>query len=174
MEPDDDEKNPNLATTLTSVAIDAAKLVTDVPLEYTDILPGLQTGLIDAVPTAPFYALAGQFYIPAAYMLEMNYSPLVGGLVINRKTWDALTEAERAALTAAARQSGQKLTTAARAESEAALETLRQRGITITRLLPPAQAAFITAVQPMTARWSAVIGEDLVKAAETASRAAVP
>ena len=93
---------------------------------------------------------------------------------VNRKTWDALTEAERAALTAAARQSGQKLTTAARAESEAALETLRQRGITITRLLPPAQAAFITAVQPMTARWSAIIGEDLVKAAETASRAAVP
>ncbi|MEP6657941.1 MAG: TRAP transporter substrate-binding protein DctP [Betaproteobacteria bacterium] len=93
---------------------------------------------------------------------------------VNRQTWDALTEAERVTLAGAARQSAQKLTAAARAESEAALETLRQRGITITRLLPPAQAAFIAAVQPVTARWSAVIGEDLVKAAQAASRAAVP
>src|SRR6185369_12002330 len=64
-----------------------------VPLEYTDTLTGLQTGLIDAVPTAPFYALAGQFYLPAPYMLEINYAPLVGGLVVTRKAWDALPAA---------------------------------------------------------------------------------
>ena len=46
------------------------------PLEYTDTLTGLQTGLIEAVPTTPFYALAGQFYLPASYMLELNYAPL--------------------------------------------------------------------------------------------------
>src|SRR5580704_10600839 len=39
MKPDEDEgKNPNLATTLASVAIDAAKLVTGVPLDYPDPL----------------------------------------------------------------------------------------------------------------------------------------
>ena len=37
MEPED-EKNPNLATTLASVAIDTAKLITGVPLDYPDPL----------------------------------------------------------------------------------------------------------------------------------------
>ena len=35
-----------------------------IPLETADILPGLKTGLIDAVPAPPFFALAGQFYGP--------------------------------------------------------------------------------------------------------------
>ena len=35
---EDDGKNPNLATTLASVAIDAAKLITGVPLDYPDPL----------------------------------------------------------------------------------------------------------------------------------------
>jgi hypothetical protein len=40
MEPDDknEGKNPNLVTTLASVAIDAAKLITGVPLDYPDPL----------------------------------------------------------------------------------------------------------------------------------------
>jgi hypothetical protein len=38
MEPDEDGKNPNLATTLASVAIDTAKLITGVPLDYPDPL----------------------------------------------------------------------------------------------------------------------------------------
>src|SRR5476649_1329117 len=39
MKPDKDEgRNPNLATTLVSVAVDAAKLITGVPLDYPDPL----------------------------------------------------------------------------------------------------------------------------------------
>src|ERR1700710_1011139 len=40
MEPEkkDEGKNPNLATTLASIAIDAAKLITGVPLDYPDPL----------------------------------------------------------------------------------------------------------------------------------------
>ncbi len=60
-----------------------------VPLETNDILPSLQTGLINAVPSTPFYALAGQFYGPAPHMLELNWAPLVGGAVITKKTWDS-------------------------------------------------------------------------------------
>ena len=39
MGPDDDEgKNPNIATTLASIVMDAAKLITGVPLDYPDPL----------------------------------------------------------------------------------------------------------------------------------------
>jgi hypothetical protein len=39
MKPDEDKrKNPNLATTLASITMDAAKLITGVPLDYPDPL----------------------------------------------------------------------------------------------------------------------------------------
>ena len=48
-----------------------------IPLETSDILPGLQKGLIGAVSTAPFYALATQVYGPAPHMVEMNWEALI-------------------------------------------------------------------------------------------------
>src|SRR2546421_3476157 len=41
-----------------------------VVLEISDILPWLQTGMINMVPSTPFYALIGQFYNHAPYMLD--------------------------------------------------------------------------------------------------------
>ena len=49
-----------------------------VALETADILPGLQTGMIDVVPLPPIYALSYQFYAPLPHMLNLNWSPFVG------------------------------------------------------------------------------------------------
>jgi len=49
-----------------------------VVLEISDILPGLQTGMINMVPSTPFWALTLQFYNHASYMLEMDWAPMVG------------------------------------------------------------------------------------------------
>jgi TRAP-type C4-dicarboxylate transport system substrate-binding protein len=46
-----------------------------VPLEPTDVLTGLQTGLIDAVPMVPFFALAAQIYSPTPNMLDLKWVP---------------------------------------------------------------------------------------------------
>ena len=111
LHPDDLRKQKVFALTSDSGQSDLMKAAgfQPVPLEYTDTLTGLQTGLIDAVPTAPFYALAGQFYLPAPYMLEINYAPLVGGLVVTRKAWDALPAAARDAMRQAAEEAGKKI-----------------------------------------------------------------
>jgi TRAP-type C4-dicarboxylate transport system substrate-binding protein len=111
-----------------------------VPLEYTDTLTGLQTGLIDAVPTAPFYALAGQFYLPAPYMLELNYVPLVGGLVVTRKAWDALPSATHDAMRRAAEEAGKKISVQARQEMQESVTAMQKRGMKVTQLTPAAQA----------------------------------
>jgi len=111
-----------------------------VPLEYTDTLTGLQTGLIDAVPTAPFYALAGQFHVPAPYMLELNYVPLVGGLVITRKAWDAIPAAARDTVRKAADEAGKKISTQSHQEMQEAVAAMQKRGLKTTQLTPAAEA----------------------------------
>jgi TRAP-type C4-dicarboxylate transport system substrate-binding protein len=115
-----------------------------VALEYTDILTGLQTGLIDAVPTAPFYALAGQFYLPAPYMLNIKYAPLVGALVVTHKAWDALPAATQDALRRPAGDVGTKITVQAHKEMLEAVAAMQKRGLKVTELTPAAEAEWRT------------------------------
>jgi TRAP-type transport system periplasmic protein len=111
-----------------------------VPLEYTDTLTGLQTGLIEAVPTTPFYALAGQFYCSAPYMLEMNYAPLVGALVVTRKAWEAVPAAARDTIRRSAEEAGKKISQQSHQEMKESIYAMQKRGMKVTQLTPAAQA----------------------------------
>jgi len=120
-----------------------------VPLEYTDILTGLQTGLIDSVPTAPFYALAGQFSLPAPYMLDMNYAPLVGALVLTRKSWDALPAGTQAVLRGAAEEAGGKISTLSHQEMRESIAAMQKRGMKVNKMTPQAEAEWHTLFESM-------------------------
>ena len=111
-----------------------------VPLEYTDVLTGLQTGLIEAVPTVPFYALAGQFNLQAPYMLDMDYVPLIGGLVLTRKSWDALPAATQTLMRGAAEDAGAKITAQSHQEMQESVAAMQKRGLTVTKMTPQAEA----------------------------------
>ncbi len=111
-----------------------------VPLEYTDTLTSLQTGLLEAVPTTPFYALAGQFYGPAPHMLELNWAPLVGGTVITKKAWDAIPAATQQELLKAAVEAGDQIRTKSRAESGESVDAMKKRGLTVHAVTPEVEA----------------------------------
>lgn len=123
-----------------SVEVMKAIGIRPVPLEQTDILTGLQTGLIDVVPSVPFYALAGQFSGPAPYMLAVNWVPLVGATVITKKTWDTIPETTKASLLKAAAEAGQAINKRSRAESLESIEAMQKRGLKVQQLDPETQA----------------------------------
>jgi TRAP-type C4-dicarboxylate transport system substrate-binding protein len=103
-----------------------------IPLEQTDALTGLQTGLIDCIPSVPIYALAGQFYNPAPYMLDLNWVPVVGATLISKKAWDAVPAASRAAMLKAAEEAGAQIRQRSRVESDEAIEAMKKRGLKVT------------------------------------------
>jgi TRAP-type C4-dicarboxylate transport system substrate-binding protein len=111
-----------------------------VVLEVSDILPGLQTGMIDAVPSTPFWALTLQLYPHAPHMLELNWAPLVGAVVITRKAWDAMSPDGQQALREAGADAGQQLIGLARREDAASIEAMRKRGLKVQRLTPEIEA----------------------------------
>ena len=111
-----------------------------VPLEYTDTLTGLQTGLIEIVPTIPFYALAGQLYLAAPYMLEINYAPLTGALVMTRKAWDALPPVTREAMRRAAEEAGKKIRRQSRKEMDESVTAMKKRGLKVNQMTPKVEA----------------------------------
>ena len=68
-------------------------------MAMTDVLTGLTTGMIDALPTTPIAAVSFQWFKQTPYMLDVGISPIVGATVLNKKTWDALSAADRAKMT---------------------------------------------------------------------------
>jgi len=111
-----------------------------VVLEISDILPGLQTGMINMVPSTPFYALVGQFYGHAPYMLDMNWVPIVGAVVMTRKAWDAMSPSAQQALRQAADAGGAELRAISRRENEEAVAAMKKRGLKVEPLTPEIEA----------------------------------
>ncbi|PWT72313.1 MAG: C4-dicarboxylate ABC transporter substrate-binding protein [Proteobacteria bacterium] len=111
-----------------------------VPLETADILPGLQTGLITAVPCAAYYALAGQVDAAAKHMLDLKWVPVVGAAVITKKAWDQLSAAGRDQLKVAADAAGVKIRTRARQEDQEAVDAMKKRGLIVHEPTPEIEA----------------------------------
>jgi TRAP-type C4-dicarboxylate transport system substrate-binding protein len=109
---------------------------TPVPLEVTDILPAMQTGMIQVVPSTPYFALATQIFGSASHMLEINWAPIVGALVLTRRAWEAMTPAAQQALRTGGESASIAMRTQARKEVDEAVEAMRKRGLTVNRPNP--------------------------------------
>lgn len=80
-----------------------------VPLASTDIMPSLQTGMINAFATPPVAALSFQWYSLAPNMTDMRWAPLIGATILDKRTWEKIPADARDAILAASRKAGEKL-----------------------------------------------------------------
>lgn len=67
-----------------------------VTLPLTDVLTGLQTGLIDIVGVSPIGALVLQWHTKVKYMTELPLSYTVGFMAIDKKAFGKLSAADQA------------------------------------------------------------------------------
>lgn len=118
-----------------------------VALEWTDALTALRTGMIDAVPTIPYYALAMQLNTAAPYMLAINWAPLAGATIISRRTWESIPAELQAELRAAAEEAGRQFRERGRAESDSAVAAMQRRGLTVLTLTPAQEAEWRATVE---------------------------
>jgi len=111
-------------------------------LETEDIIPGLQTGLIDTVAVTAMWALATQIDQMAPYMVDLKWAPIVGALVITEKTWNQSGPAGQAALMHASGEAEQKLRAYQQRAEEEAVDAMVKRGLHVQRLTPEQHAAW--------------------------------
>jgi TRAP-type transport system periplasmic protein len=115
-----------------------------VPLETANIYTSLKTGMINAVPTIPIAALAGQFDGPCPHMLELNWGPLVGGTVVKASVWDALPPDVRSEMLEAAMEAGDQVTVRSRKESDESVEAMKKRGLVVHAVTPELETEWRT------------------------------
>jgi TRAP-type C4-dicarboxylate transport system substrate-binding protein len=121
-------------------------------LEMSDVLPAVQTGMVDTIPAAPVWALAGQFYRKTPHMLRLNWVPIVGATVLSNQTWDAMRPEARAVLIEAAADAEATLRVHRRQLDEGAVAAMQQRGLTVHEPTPEVERAWRRLMEPVMAR----------------------
>ena len=111
-----------------------------VPLETGEILPGLQTGLINAVPAPPVFALATQIDTRAPHMLDLHWAPLVGACVIKKEAWEKIPAEARETMLKAAAEAGKEIRSNSRKESDDSVTAMKKRGLTVHELTAEQEA----------------------------------
>jgi len=100
-----------------------------VPLAAPDILPGLQTGLINTYSATPLSSLSFQWFALAPNMTELKWAPLIGGLVLTRKAWERIPEPSRDAVRAAALEAERRMMREVRSADDKAVDIMREKGL---------------------------------------------
>jgi TRAP-type C4-dicarboxylate transport system substrate-binding protein len=104
---------------------------TPVPLAFTDIFSGLQSGMIEAVFTAPVPALSYQWFGLAPHMTDVKLFKMIGATVITAKAWRQIPEAIRPAVAKAATEAGRLNDIRIRGFEQESIEVMQSYGLTV-------------------------------------------
>ncbi len=102
-------------------------------LSATDIVPSLQTGMIDCVPNIPLYVLTARLFDRAKFMLDVPWSYMVGATLVRKDAWEKIPADLRPKLLAIAKELGNKVDTEVKRLSDDAVVAMQKQGLTVVK-----------------------------------------
>jgi TRAP-type C4-dicarboxylate transport system substrate-binding protein len=128
-------------------AVFSSAEVSPVTLPLSDVLTGLQTGLINTVITSPIGAIALQWHTRVKYVVDVPLNYIAAILVIDKKTFNKLKKEDQAVVREVMTAAFKRIGSSNRKDNIAAREALKNQGI-----------EFITLSKESLAEWH-VIGD---------------
>lgn len=108
-----------------------------VVLSSVDMIPSLQTGMVDAFASTPLVSLSLGWYASAKNMTLAPWGMLIGALVVSKKSWDKVPADLQAPLLEIARREANTLKLDARKQEAEAIKSMEARGLTVVRPTAP-------------------------------------
>ena len=134
-------------------------------LAFSEVVPALQTGLVDGTENPPSNMYTQKMQDYQKYLTVSNHGYLGYAVIVNKKFWDGLPSGIRSALELAMKQATVYEKTIAQHDNDAALEAIRKTGkTTIYTLSAQEQAAWRRALAPVQQQMEGRIGRDLILA----------
>jgi TRAP-type C4-dicarboxylate transport system substrate-binding protein len=115
-----------------------------VELSATDIVPSLQTGMIDCIPNVPLYVLTARLFERAPFMMDLPWSWLIGATLVRKDTWEKIPPDLRAKLAGIAVELGHKVDAEVRRLNTDAVAAMQKQGL---KTVPGDAAAWRTAME---------------------------
>lgn len=103
--------------------------VKGIPLSVTDVLVGLQTGLVEVVYIPPSGAISLQWFTKIKYITDLPLLYLAGAILIKKETFKEIPSTFQPVLMEIAQRHLNQLKTAIRNENQDALQVMAKQGI---------------------------------------------
>ena len=111
--------------------------VIGVPLSITDVVVGLQTGLVEVVYVPPSVAVALQWFTRIKYITDAPLNYMLGGLVAKKEAFDKIDPQHQSVVKEVFQRHMTRLKEIIRAENQEALAVMQKQGI---KLISPGKA----------------------------------
>ena len=143
-----------------------------VVLSSTDLVPSLQTGMIDCITNVPLYVMTTRMFDKAKYVTDMPWGFIYGATIVRKDAWERIPADTRQKLQAIAVELGAKVDVEVKRLNGDAMAAMKKQGLEVVHVDPaPWRAA-------MEKSWPVVRGGvvsaaffDEVKAARDGCRA---
>jgi TRAP-type C4-dicarboxylate transport system substrate-binding protein len=107
--------------------------VNAIPLSGTDVLTGLQSGMVNAFFTTPVMAYASQWFAFTPYMIDMPWAPMLGAIIVSKRAWQKVPEPLRPQLKSIAEQKSLRLDIEMQRLETQAISEMQKRGLTLIK-----------------------------------------
>jgi len=133
------------------------------PLPFPEVYAALEQKAIDGQENPLTVISANKFWEVQKYVAITNHQYNPQSVIVSKKFWDTLNPAEKKLLDDAADEAAKYEREQSRGMMNAALETLKKNGMTVTEFPPAEVAKFREKMKPVVAKHSEKVGEATVK-----------
>lgn len=105
--------------------------VSPIPLYLTDVLAGLQTGLVDAVTVPPIVALALQWHNHVDYVVDVPLMYIYSMMMLDKKAFESISEEDQAIVTEVMNRVFSEIDQENRNDNVAAYKALISQGLEV-------------------------------------------
>jgi TRAP-type C4-dicarboxylate transport system substrate-binding protein len=113
-----------------------------VAIASNDIPTALQTGMLQALPTTPLAALTVQWYRQIPNMLQLGLGPLIGAVLVNKKTWDEISPEDQAKIRESGAAAQARFQVEVPKQDASSIEEMKKRGLNVVVLDPTQEAGW--------------------------------
>lgn len=106
-----------------------------VRLNLADITMGLETGLVNAINTAPLAVYGYQWFSKLNYMIDIHWAPLSGATLVDRRAWEKIPAELQPELMRIARETGDRIQGSLVQWEAEAIESMEGYGLEV--ITPP-------------------------------------
>ncbi len=145
-----------------------------VPIPFPDVYAALESKAVDGQDNPLTVIEANRFDRVQKYLLLSRHQYNPQSVLISKKVWDGLDATHQSVLSEAARESAIFQRTEARRLEGAALESLRKRGMVVTRLPDGEARKMAERLRPVTDKYLKTLPADVLAGLRRARGAAGP
>lgn len=134
-----------------------------VAIAVPEVLPALQTGVVEAFDNTPLFTLAAEWQTAIKFYTVTNHIYQPGAIIYSKKFWDKITEADRKILLGPGNGQAPVIRSNVRKLGDSLIDVLKESGVNTYTLSNSEKAAFVKASEGLAQQAVKDIGGDAAK-----------